>query len=130
MISTEICYLTRYAEENHRSRTTPWSVRHTGVYHYHSAATDFDLFILLHPVPNSVLEQQLATLDISAIATIFTNPFTFHFLPFSSYLSNWRWYFRHLGEDFERKNDDVFGLDLKSSVPASVTFDMVQGLRH
>ena len=128
--SRELCYLTRYAEENHRSRTTPWSVRHTGVYHLHSSTTPFDLFILLHPCPNSILEQQLFSLPPSSLDSVLANPFILHFLPFSSYLGNWRWYFRHLGEDFERKNDDVFALDLKSSIPASVTFDMVQGLRH
>ena len=128
--SAEICYLTRYAEKNHRSPSTPWSVRQTGVYHAHNPHADFDLFILLHPTPSSVFETQLIGLTGSVLDDFVANPYMVHLLAFSSYLGNWRWYFRYLGEDFRRKNDDAFALDLQTSVATASTFDMVQGLRH
>ena len=96
----------------------------------HNPHTDFDLFVLLHPTPESSFETQLIGLTGSVLDNLVANPYMVHLLVLSSYLGNWRWYFRHLGSDFQRKNDDVFALDLQSSVATASTFDMVQGLRH
>ncbi|KAK3175305.1 hypothetical protein OEA41_002552 [Lepraria neglecta] len=129
----DLAYQIRYTEENHRSPDNPWSVRQTGVYHHHSSKNDFDLFILLHPLSESVLERQLLAFDTqshaSEIASICKNPYRLHILPFATYLDNWRWYFRFLGEEFEERNDQVMTLDLKTSAAVTLSFDKVQGLR-
>lgn len=104
----DISYQIRYAEENHRSRDRPWSVRQTGVYHHHSAKGSFDLFILLHPIENSLFEQQVTGLAVmqssqAELMSLVENPYRMHLMPFALYLDNWRWYFRYLGEEFQDK---------------------------
>ena len=42
------------------------------------------------------------------------DPFRLHMLPVSSYLDNWRWYFRYLGEEFEDR------VCLRHGLPKSV----------
>lgn len=104
----EISYQIRYAEENHRSPERPWSVRQTGVYHHHSVQSNFDLFILLHPIENSLFEQQVTSLALkqssqAELASLVEDPYRMHLMPFALYLDNWRWYFRYLGEEFQKK---------------------------
>ena len=103
----DLAYQIRYTEENHRFPSNPWSVRQTGVYHHHSYKNDFDLFIFLHPLSESVLERQLLAWDAqshaSEIVSVCENPYRLHILPFAVYIDNWRWYFRSLGEDFEER---------------------------
>ena len=98
----------RYAEENHRSGDTPWSVRQTGVYHHHDSTRDFDLFIFLHPLEESVLENQLIAMASSSnleseLASLCDSPYQLHLLPFTLYSDNWRWYLRNLGNEFQEK---------------------------
>ena len=86
----------------------PWSVRQTGVYHHHSAQDAFDLFILLHPIEDSLFEQQVTNLAMpqssqAELASLVENPYRMHIMPFALYLDNWRWYFRSLGERFQEK---------------------------
>lgn len=105
---SEISYQFRYAEENRRSPDLPWSVRQTGVYHHHCAEGRFDLFILLHPIEDSLFEQQVTNLAIlqssqAELASLVENPYRLHIMPFALYLDNWRWYFRFLGEQFQEK---------------------------
>ena len=157
----EIAYQIRHVEENRRPGRDPWSLRHTGVYHHHT--TDFDLWILLQPVEDSVIEKRL--LDLQTLATrtaaelekikldlerICTTPFRLHALIFNSYLDNWRWYFRHLGDRFEKEvsstltcvdakhvltvvgaqNDRALSLDRRSPTTSSLSFKLVQSLRN
>src|SRR6266536_4421292 len=97
-------YQLRYAEENHRSPKTPWSVRQTGVYHQHDDKSKFDLWILLNPSGESVIESQLEELESpepapnAALARICDDAFRLHVLICASYVDNWRWYLRYLGE--------------------------------
>ncbi|KAK0514786.1 hypothetical protein JMJ35_002165 [Cladonia borealis] len=137
--SHNLIYQIRYSEENQRSRDSPWSVRQTGVYHHHSSTKKFDLFIILHPLNESVLERRLLEFglpqsDARGLTSIFENPYRLHILPFASYLENWRWYFRSLGKEFQKKNDEIMTLDLETlqlGTPAAVTqnFDKMLGLR-
>jgi len=102
----EISYQIRYREQNHRSGPDPWSLRHTGVYHYHTPESD--LWIILNPIKESPVETRLLELErlpanSAEVRRICDNPFLLHTLLFSSYFGNWRWYFRSLGDDFEKK---------------------------
>ena len=104
----DLTYQIRYSEENHRSQDSPWSVRQTGVYHHHSSTKKFDLFIFLHPLNESVLEKRLLDFgrprtDARGLTSICKNPYRLHILPFASYVENWRWYFRFLGDEFQDK---------------------------
>ena len=109
----DLSYQLRYAEQNYRSKDRPWSIRQTGVYHHHSL--QFDLFIFLNPLEESVVESQLlafgqANYSQHPMNSVIENPLQLHVLPFVSYLSNWRWYLRYLGDQFERKVCAVFPL--------------------
>ena len=105
---TDTSYQIRYSEENLRSTTSPWSIRQTGVYHHHSFTNKFDLLIFLHPLSDSALEKQLVDLSVpryrsTELLSTCENPYRLHILPFATYLDNWRWYFRHLGDEFQEK---------------------------
>ncbi|CAF9911789.1 MAG: hypothetical protein HETSPECPRED_000445 [Heterodermia speciosa] len=134
-LSRKLSYQIRYTEENKRSSVRPWSLRQTGVYHHHSLNPQFDLFIFIHPKEDSLVEESLMSLSESTAASqaslkaICENPFRIHMLLFSSYLDNWRWYFRYLDEEFEGMNDEALTLDLKTTAAASLSFDKVQSLR-
>jgi hypothetical protein len=97
-------------EENFREGADPWSFRHTGVYHSHTQK--HDLFILLHPHQDSLLEDRLLSiLRLSSkvenrqtdYSNLYQNPYQIHQLILSSYTDNWRWYFRYLGDQFARE---------------------------
>lgn len=101
----DISYQLQYVEENHRSRDRPWSIRHTGVYHHHSPKNTFDLFILLNPMDESILEQQLTAytqphFSQHMLASICAHPMRLHVLPFAAYVHNWRWCLRYWGKQF------------------------------
>jgi hypothetical protein len=108
----DISYQMNYVEENFRKAIKPWSFRHTGVYHHHTA--ECDLFILLHPNENSILDTRLlGSLGIdrsqpshtssaaAGISSFLQNPACLHSFVLSSFLENWRWYLRDLGNKFE-----------------------------
>ena len=90
-------------ERNNRSKTNPWSLRHTGVYHHHSK--ELDLWILLHSVQDSVAEKKLLALEKDKVELnrLLEDPFRIHLLLASSYYPNWRWYLRDLGRQFNEK---------------------------
>ncbi len=147
----ELAYQTRYSEKSKKITQMPWNIRQTGVYHHHGLKPKkFDLFILIHPIRESVLEEQLldsfqtgaGSADAKALCE---HPFRFHLLPFTLYVDNWRGYLRSLTDDFSKnvsfpfwywltkadilKNDVVITLDLKTVTADSQGFDKVQELR-
>lgn len=125
-----LVYQLRYAEENHRSIDMPWSVRQTGVYHHQSEKAKFDLFILLHPLGNSIIESQLVELtvsgldEVSFLRSLFYDPYRLHILLCSSYLGNWSRYFRYLGKNFQKKvrtlSISTMKIVLRKSIPFSI----------
>jgi hypothetical protein len=96
-------------EENQRSGRDPWSVRQTGIYHYHSATDRFDFYLVLNPyyAEECVLEQQLRHFTDSKAKreSLLENPYRLHLFPFAAYVDNWRWCFRHLGKEFSKMVD-------------------------
>ena len=117
-ICPDISYQLQYVEENHRSLDRPWSIRHTGVYHHHSAKDAFDLFIFLNPMDESVLEQQLAAytqpgFSQDSLASICAAPMRLHTLPFAAYVHNWRWCLRYWGKQFGERVRTYCPLDIK-----------------
>jgi len=106
---TDISYLVNYVEENFRKEAlSPWSWRHTGIYHHHTKK--HDLIIILHPNPESVLETRILewlrlnpSLNIDTSSSLTIQPddsFLVHPLALTSFVDNWRWYFRYIGDEF------------------------------
>lgn len=60
---------------------------------------------------NSVLERWLFNLQletsVSEREVLCGYPYHMHEMLFTSYSDNWRWYFRHLGSQFEKKVDKL-----------------------
>lgn len=119
------------------------------MYHQHDTASKFDLWILLNPSTDCVVETQLEALESPAssiaLSRLRDDPSQFHSLICASYIQNWRWYLRHLGELFEQKvsrprrfcpailtpfqNDPAFALDHMRATALVLSFDSVRGLR-
>ena len=99
-------YQIRYAEDNRRSRSLPWSIRQTGIYHHHSALDGFDLYIFINPLEHSMLEKQLSVFSEpnacqETLSSIAAAPQQIHLISFASYISNWRWCLDYWGEKFQ-----------------------------
>ena len=64
--------------------------------------------MFLHPLRHSVLEKHLLAfgdqnLRPTDLSSICNNPYRLHVMPYVMYLDNWRWYFRYLGNEFQKK---------------------------
>jgi len=133
---SNICYQINYVEENMRDGKAPWSFRHTGIYHHH--ASDFDLYVLLHPNKHSVVESRLLQiLEIEPSTAshqprsldFIQGPYQLHMLLLSSYFDNWRWYFRYLGDKFSIENGRAM-IVKPENADARSSFRSVQNLRN
>jgi hypothetical protein len=97
-----VSYLINYVEENHRQReegTNEWSWRHTGVFHRHSVSSD--LFIILHPRLGDSLGKRLMEILSSSPDKLTSSAFDLHCVVLSTFVDNWRWFFRALGDQFK-----------------------------
>lgn len=131
-----ICYQINYVEENLRDGKDPWSFRHTGIYHHH--ASDFDLYVLLHPNQHSVVETrlfQILGIESSTVShhtrplDFSQGPYQLHLLLLSSFFDNWRWYFQYLGDRFSHENNRAM-IVKPENANARSSFRSVQNLRN
>ncbi|KAL1979978.1 hypothetical protein VTN96DRAFT_4843 [Rasamsonia emersonii] len=140
--SSHISYQMNYVEENFRDPHNPWSFRHTGVYHQHQHddhPLQFDLFVLLHPNQSSVLDAQVlewlgidpskTPLATSSSTSDMPDPERLHLLVLSSFLDNWRWYLRYLGERFNDATDAAMTMQPDEADP-NESFKRVTELRN
>ncbi|EAT82301.1 hypothetical protein SNOG_09966 [Parastagonospora nodorum SN15] len=127
----DISYQIRYIDNNHRGGQDPWSLRHSGVFHQHSAHEAADTVVLLHPVRQPLIDKAIAALKGDAIgrSKICENPFLLHTLMFAQYFANWRWYLRYVGERFAYENNIAMVEQPEDANPQS-SFRRVQGLRN
>jgi len=137
--TSHFSYKMNYAEEKLRNSMNPWSFRHTGVYHQHTPQLDF--FILLHPNQNSVLETRLLDrfgIDVSKVSSTSSEPRissfkedlnSLHFMVLSSFLHNWRWYLRYLGEKLNDINDEAMTTAAEEA-DSKESFEIVKKLRN
>jgi hypothetical protein len=98
----DMCYLMVYVEETPGKRKASWPVRQTVVFHRFTLSSEGNLWILIHPTSNSVLQQRLEAFvfgDSSFLEK--AGCLKLHLLAFSSYLENWRWYLKALSDEFE-----------------------------
>ncbi|KAH7134921.1 hypothetical protein B0J11DRAFT_424563 [Dendryphion nanum] len=129
--SCEISYQIRYVEQNKRSKLNPWSLRHTGVYHHHSATSETDTMLLLHPVLEPAFRTKIRALqdDIFDRGALCSNPFLLHTWLFSQYFCHWRWYYRYLDDRFAEDNQLAMVMKPERAEP-NVTFRRVKSLRN
>ncbi|KAH7350699.1 hypothetical protein BKA65DRAFT_243414 [Rhexocercosporidium sp. MPI-PUGE-AT-0058] len=131
----EISYQVRYMERNNRSHGDPWSLRQTGVYHKYSAlsdaaATPTNLWILLHPMQNSVVSKRLENITAEDIRND-ANPLRFHLLITSSYIDNWRMYLHDMTREFLELESNLMTSELRDREEYTMlNFDTLQTLRH
>ena len=87
-------------ERNGRLHGNPWSIRQTGVYHRYSPLENSSVWLLLHPLANSIAQKRLNDCYSRPHCGLNINPLRIHILLLSSYLDNWRWYLKDLGNTF------------------------------
>lgn len=100
LTSVDICYLFKYVEKNGRPNGNPWSIRQSGVYHRYSPKLNSNVWLLLHPLADSVAQRRLNDWYSRPHHSLNINPLRIHILLLSSYLDNWRWYLKDLGNTF------------------------------
>ena len=127
----DVSYQVRYVELNGRGGASPWSLRHTGVFHRLNAAESTDVVVLLHPVRKPLLEQMILSLkeDDERRRQLCENPPLLHEILYGCYFDNWRWYMRYLGDKITDKNDLAM-VTGPSHVEPNSSFDSVQDLRN
>ncbi|KAH7398546.1 hypothetical protein BKA66DRAFT_407987 [Pyrenochaeta sp. MPI-SDFR-AT-0127] len=125
----EVWYRLCFVEQNMRSAHTPWSLRHTGVYHRHSQPNAPDLVILLHCVRDPTLDRQVMSLehDASQRADLCADPRLIHTWLYSTY-NHWHQYLQHIcANTFE---DDLELVQKPGDTTADSCFRRIQSLRH
>lgn len=97
----ETCYMFKFAELKHPSRTTdgrdPWEIRKIGVYHRLDLQTQQSLWIVLSPMPASVAERKITEVfqDSTERDRLSQIPDLVHLCLISCYLSNWKDFCSH-----------------------------------
>lgn len=126
-----ISYQIRYVDNNHRGGQDPWSLRHSGVFHHHTAHGTTDTVVLLHPVREPLIGNAIAALKEDAVgrSEVCENPFLLHAWMFAQYFANWRWYLRYVGERFAKENSMAMVEQPEDTNPQS-SFRRVQVLRN
>ncbi|PWY68485.1 hypothetical protein BO70DRAFT_432813 [Aspergillus heteromorphus CBS 117.55] len=137
-----ISYQVNYVEERPR-KIMPWSWRHTGVYHHRrypqAGQKGHDLFIILQPNEASILDTRIQD-RMAALSRLSSDPGldqerardfpeALHSLVLSSFLYNWRWYLRHLGDQFDKYNNRAL-VTLPKELSSQESYDMISALRN
>ncbi|PWY64183.1 hypothetical protein BO83DRAFT_146261 [Aspergillus eucalypticola CBS 122712] len=139
---TYVSYQLNYVENTGR-RLIPWSWRHTGVYHHRRQPSQnengYDFFILLHPNQDSIADKRilngLGIFEDSRLQPGLSRneaedqSILVHSLVLSSFICNWRWYLRYLGDRFEEYNDRTL-VDLPDESTPRESYKTVSELRN
>ncbi|GKZ53938.1 hypothetical protein AnigIFM49718_008723 [Aspergillus niger] len=137
-----VSYQLNYVEKTNR-RLIPWSWRHTGVYHHRHQSSEhqrgYDFFILLHPNETSVPDERildgLGVFEEPRMKTGLSQnearnqSILVHSLVLSSFICNWRWYLRYLGDQFEDFNNRAL-VDLPDESTPRESYKTVSELRN
>ncbi|PLN80585.1 hypothetical protein BDW42DRAFT_170829 [Aspergillus taichungensis] len=98
----DVHYLFAYPEAYDNGQSVAWTTRQTCVFHRFDPSGNENLWIFLHAGPRTKLQTAIEA-DISSGAfPSETSWCSFHLLALATYLWNWRWYIRHLGDGIER----------------------------
>lgn len=103
-LTLEVSYRFSYVEEVVGKDKNSWAIRQTGVYHRYVPNGSGNVWILLHPRPESVIHTRLVqcALDWDKRRGLLEEWELTHILVFSSYFDDWRWYLKSLIAEVER----------------------------
>ncbi|KAL4745163.1 hypothetical protein BDW72DRAFT_211694 [Aspergillus terricola var. indicus] len=96
-------YLLPYIADCSRGGPTKWTDRWLGVFHRFSPEPNGrgrNLWIFLHANHDSEAQNRIQS-TVSAHSDLSQHPQSLHLAALSSYIGNWRWYIRSLGEEVE-----------------------------
>ncbi|PYH93159.1 hypothetical protein BO71DRAFT_382203 [Aspergillus ellipticus CBS 707.79] len=126
--SYDMQYLLVYADGYKAQGSIKWTVRQIGVFHRYYPSGKGDIWIFLHAKPGSKVQRQLEARIAQYLETLYNYWFSLHSLVLSSYLANWRWRIRGLGEELEKSADIALTRDLSRSedVDQNVLFELLK----
>ncbi|PKY00575.1 hypothetical protein P168DRAFT_69791 [Aspergillus campestris IBT 28561] len=95
-------YLFAYPEGYNNGQSVAWTTRQTCVFHRFDPSGNENLWIFLHAGPRTKLQTTIEADISSGVFSSETSWCSFHLLALATYLWNWRWYIRYLGDGIER----------------------------
>ncbi len=100
----ELQYRLSYVEESIRPNSKSWVIRQMGVYHHYYPETDSNLWIFIHPRPNSPAQRRLedAIRRWEQLKSGHQSWHLTHLLLISTYFNDWRWYLKSLSAEIEQ----------------------------
>ncbi|RAL04458.1 uncharacterized protein BO80DRAFT_462077 [Aspergillus ibericus CBS 121593] len=113
--SYDMQYLLTYADEYKVNGSTKWTIRQIGVFHRYKPSGSGNLWVFLHAKPSAKLLQQVETRFADGPSLLGHDWFSLHSLILSSYLVNWRWGIRNIGDQLESSADIALTRDLSKS---------------
>ncbi|PWY96716.1 hypothetical protein BO94DRAFT_592680 [Aspergillus sclerotioniger CBS 115572] len=113
--SYDMQYLLTHADEYKIHGSTKWTIRQIGVFHRYNPSGDGNIWIFLHAKPSSKLQLQLEARLSEYTSALWQDWFSLHSLVLSSYLVNWRWCIRGLGDQLENSANIALTRDLSKS---------------
>lgn len=99
---TDVHYLFAYPEGYENGQSVAWTTRQTCVFHRFDPSGNENLWIFLHAGPRTKLQTAIEADISSGVFSAETSWCSFHLLALATYLWNWRWYIRYLGDGIER----------------------------
>ncbi|GFF98939.1 isoform 2 of receptor-interacting serine/threonine-protein kinase 4 [Aspergillus udagawae] len=107
-------YLFTYAEDDNRGGIASWRIRQVCIFHRYDPSGWGNLWILIHAKPQSNLQGRMEQILSTDPAALLGRWFSMHLLVLSTYLGNWRWYIRTLGDEIEKTVNLALTLDLSN----------------
>lgn len=95
-------YLFTYAEDDNRGGIATWRIRQVCIFHRYDPSGSGNLWILVHANPQSKLQRRIEQILSTDPAALLRQWFSMHLLVLSTYLGNWRWCIRTLGDEIEK----------------------------
>ncbi|KAL4872656.1 hypothetical protein BDV12DRAFT_182993 [Aspergillus spectabilis] len=112
--SFDIQYRFTYSESYKVRGSIGFTSRQVAVFHRYSPSGTGNLWIFLHARPHSELQSKLEDVVSANPTEGMSHWFSLHLLVFASYIKNWRWYLRHIGEKIDEAADIALGMDLSN----------------
>ncbi|KAF2837145.1 hypothetical protein M501DRAFT_995677 [Patellaria atrata CBS 101060] len=116
--SFEISYQLMYVEPNgRRLGRDPWSYRQTGLYHRYQAKGSTNIFVLLHPKSDSVVQQRIESCSRSPEEkqSLAEHPMYLHLIILKSYTAHWQSYIEDLADGLAKIRSRILVLNVRES---------------
>ncbi|KAL4887501.1 hypothetical protein BJY04DRAFT_212537 [Aspergillus karnatakaensis] len=112
--SFDVQYRFTYPEPYGVRAPASFTSRQVAVFHRHSPSGTGNLWIFLHARLDSDLQSKLAAALSNSPTNATPHWFSLHLLVFATYIGNWRWYLREVGEKVDKAADIALGMDISS----------------